>query len=61
MYILFQSRFEEIVNDRKYEGKDESSLMLMQYMYLEAEVSLIGTFVLAMVVKEIIVGATCIL
>ena len=35
--------------------------MLMQYMYLEAEVSLIGTFVLAMVVKEIIVGTTCIL
>ena len=34
---------------------------LMQYMYLEAEVSLIGTFVLAMVVKEIIVGTTCIL
>lgn len=33
----------------------------MQYMYLEAEVSLIGTFVLAMVVKEIIVGTTCIL
>ena len=26
-------------------------MMLMQYMYLEAEVSLIGTFVLAMVVK----------
>ena len=42
-------------------GKDESSLMLMQYMYLEAEVSLIGTFVLAMVVKETIVGTTCIL
>lgn len=41
--------------------KDESSLMLMQYMYLEAEVSLIGTFVLAMVVKETIVGTTCIL
>ena len=41
--------------------KDESSLMLMQYMYLEAEGSLIGTSVLAMVVKEIIVGATCIL
>ena len=33
----------------------------MQYMYLEAEVSLIGTFVLAMVVKETIVGTTCIL
>ena len=35
--------------------------MLMQYMYLEAEVSLIGIFVLAMVVKEIIVVASYIL
>lgn len=33
----------------------------MQYMYLEAEVSLIGIFVLAMVVKEIIVVASYIL
>lgn len=53
----------EVLNPNMYRisEKDESSLMLMQYMYLEAEGSLIGTFVLAMVVKEIIVGATCIL
>ncbi len=46
---------------RHAQPEDESSLMLKQYMYLEAEVSLIGTFVLVMVVKEIIVGMTCIL
>lgn len=40
---------------------DGSSLILKQYMYLEVHMSLIGIFVLAMVVKEIIVGATCIL
>ena len=53
------------MNTRYYmviiKGEIKSSLMLMQYMYLEAEGSLIGTFVLAMVVKEIIVGTTCIL
>ena len=31
MYILFQSRFEEIVNDRKYEG------MALQYQKVKEE------------------------
>ena len=53
----------EVLNPNMYRisREDESSLMLMQYMYLEAEVSLIGIFVLAMVVKEIIVVASYIL
>lgn len=57
----FLKNYYEILTCIGLAEKDESSLMLMQYMYLEAEVSLIGTFVLAMVVKEIIVGMTCIL
>lgn len=46
----------------KLDDKDESSLALKQYMSLEVKICLmnfIGIFVLAMVVKEIIVGATC--
>ena len=45
----------------EHKDMDGSSLILKQYMYLEVHMSLIGIFVLAMVVKEIIVGATCIL
>lgn len=35
--------------------------MFKQYMYLKVNASLIGIFVLVMVVKEIIVEVTCIL
>ena len=53
----------EVLNPNLYRiSREGRELFDVNAIYvLEAEVSLIGTFVLAMVVKEIIVGATCIL
>ena len=40
MYILFQSRFEEIVNDRKYEGKIFNDIMDVWLFEYDGEVDL---------------------
>ena len=50
----------EVLNPNMYRiaEKDASFLMLKQYMCLEADMSLIGIFVLVMGVKEIIIAVS---
>lgn len=53
----------DVLNPNMYRISREGRefLTLKQYMYLGVTTSLIGISVLVMVVKEIIVGATCVL